>query len=124
MQAANDSATDRLAEIPAGQNFTVFCVPPLFGLNSVTIAVNGGLIVSDNLTSSQWPPQRNAIITILSSTNIEITGSGVFDGQGYGWWWTVFLTGHDNRPNLLNIYESKNILLHNLRFENSPQVRP
>jgi len=122
VQAANDSATDRLAEIPAGQNFTVFCVPPLSGLNNVTIAVNGGLIVSDNLTSSQWPKEKHAAaLTIESSSFVEITGFGVFDGQGYDWWWTVFLTGHDKRPNLLNIYESKNILLHNLRFENSPR---
>jgi hypothetical protein len=54
-------------------------------------------------------------------SDIEVTGSGVFDGQGYNWWWAVFLTHHDNRPDLLDISRVTNLLIHNLKFENSPQ---
>ena len=103
------------------------------------------------------------------SDNIEVTGSGVFDGQGYTWWyvlcspatpspsllnntrarysvdgwrflalpngalqcgcacacmwcrWAVFLTTKDQRPNLLEMDTCTNLLIHNLRFWNSPR---
>jgi hypothetical protein len=35
--------------------------------------------------------------------------------------WAVFLSHQDHRPNLLNIDTCTNLLLHNLRFWNSPQ---
>ena len=91
--AANASGTDRVAEIPANYNFTVFCVPALATLTNVTIVIDGGIIVNNNLTATQWPARRDAIIAITGSADIEITGSGVIDGQGYDWWWAIFLGG-------------------------------
>ncbi len=36
-------------------------------------------------------------------------------------WWAVFLTGIDERPDLLIMRRCQNVLIHNLRFINSPQ---
>jgi hypothetical protein len=35
-------------------------------------------------------------------------------------WWAVFLTGLDYRAHLLAMHECQNVLIHNLRFINSP----
>ena len=68
LQAANASAnpSDRVVEVPAGSNFTLFALPPLNGLTNITLVVDGGLLVSDNFTSPAWPrPLMNEAIIDL-----------------------------------------------------------
>jgi hypothetical protein len=62
--AANASDSDRVAEVPAGQNFTVFSLPGISNLINVSIVINGALIVNDNLTAPEWAVQQSAIINI------------------------------------------------------------
>ena len=52
--------------------------------------------------------------------NILIEGKGLFDGQGYDWWWYVILTTIDNRPVILNMNQCTNVLIRQLHFFNSP----
>ncbi len=58
---------------------------------------------------------------IHDSTDIEITGTGVFDGDGYNWWWSVFLTTADYRPHMLVMRRCMDVLIHVVEFKNSPQ---
>jgi hypothetical protein len=71
-------------------------------LQSVTIQVDGRLIVNNNITAPEWTRGGvdYGVMELHDSANIEITGVGVYDGDGYNWWWSVFLTGQDYRPHL------------------------
>jgi hypothetical protein len=42
-------------------------------------------------------------------------------GDGYTWWWSVFLSTQDYRPHLLVMRQCQDVLIHRLRFQNSPQ---
>ena len=49
-------------------------------------------------------------------------GTGEIDGQGYYWWWFVIITTIDNRPHMIMMEETTNIVFQGgLRFKNSPQ---
>jgi polygalacturonase len=155
------SGTDNVVLVPAGMNFTIFPVL-VTNVSNIVLQVDGGLHVNNNLNATQWTSRGGdyGVLELHSSTNIEITGSGVYDGIGYRWcvvlclcinggrrvceksratvwlfvdmvtvsapmlcdrWWAVFLTAQDYRPHLVVMRQCQNVLIHNLRFINSPQ---
>lgn len=92
------------------------------GLSSVTLQIDGKLFASNNITHWQSVIKNfNAVLYITSSSFFNIKGSGLFDGQGYDWWWQVILTGTDQRPHLVHIVSSTDVSIEGVTFQNSPQ---
>jgi hypothetical protein len=71
--------------VPAGMNFTIFPVL-VANMSNIVLQVDGGLHVNNNLSATQWIGiHKGGVLEFDDSSNIEITGSGVFDGIGYRW---------------------------------------
>ena len=86
--AANSSSTDRVVLIPPNLFFFIFDVS-VSNIYNVTIKIEGGLVISNNIT--EWATQTGTnSLYFTSSHYITIEGGGVFDGQGYDWWWFVY----------------------------------
>lgn len=60
-------------------------------------------------------------MSFKNTVGLTIRGSGIVEGNGFNWWWIVFITGVDNRPNLLEIVTCKDTLIEGVRFQNAPQ---
>jgi len=94
-------------------------------LKSVIIQIDGTLIFSDNI--KQWPTDANGnVLECLQFDNIEnvtftSSGKGLLDGSGRVWWGAIgYLKYAENRPRLMNIANSKKLLVEHLIFKNSP----
>ena len=138
LQRANGS--DKVALVPAGKSYYIFNVESS-GLRGVTVQIDGSLLASNNM--SAWPnsltdrrsrvamaaePQKQrdhdytyAVLSLYDCHDLTLTGSGVFDGQGYVWWWHVIITTEDHRPHLVAMDQCTNVTIQNLLFRNSPQ---
>ena len=122
LQQANGS--DKMALVPAGKSYYVFNVESS-GLRGVRLQIDGALLASDNM--SAWPNGSSnntytyAALSLYDCHDLTLTGNGVFDGQGYVWWWEVILFHVDNRPHLVAMDECTNVTIENLKFVNSPQ---
>ena len=56
-------------------------------------------------------------VTITSSS-----GKGTIDGNGHGWWGAIkYLLFTNNRPRLVHIYNSQNLLVENITLKDSPR---
>ncbi|CAF0775861.1 unnamed protein product [Adineta ricciae] len=100
------------------------------GLVNVTIQIDGILKFSDNQTV--WPrdPQTQQVhecfyfeqINYVKFTSSLPGGKkGIIDGSGAKWWGLVeYLLIGENRPRLLSIYNSTNLLVENILLKNSP----
>ena len=120
--AAHASSTDRVVLVPAGGNFTIF---PTYvsAVNNISFQVDGILTVNNNITATAWTRGGvdYGVVQIVDSSDLEVRGAGLYDGQGYTWWWYVFLTTGDWRPHMLMMQRCVNVLIHELTFHNSPQ---
>ena len=116
--AANTSVTDRVALVPAGDSFYYFWVKVNYLVN-VTLQIDGTILISNNLTATEWP--ADASLWFEHARGLTLTGTGKIDGQGYDWWWHVIITDKDQRPHMVIIASSQDILITNLLFVNSPQ---
>ncbi len=96
-------------------------------LSDVIIHLDGSLIFNDNVDT--WP--RTAGGQVLEclhfdgARNVTFTssrsGGGLLDGQGEAWWGLLgYVEYLENRPRLLSMANSQNILIENLYFKNSP----
>lgn len=117
--AASEPA-ERVVIVDAGKNFSFFNAT-VAGLTDVTLQVDGALVVSDNLTAWPAPGGAEAALYFQSATNLRITGAGVIDGQGYNWWWSVFLGHHDIRPDLVIVEKSVGVEVDTVLLTNSPR---
>jgi len=98
--------------------------PIIYGLSDVTLQIDGNFILHND--TSLWrmvddESYYNAI-DIRDSTNIMITGNGVVNGQGYIWW-SEFLKKEivRQRPTMIYIKNTTDILIENLSLKNSPR---
>jgi hypothetical protein len=103
MYAVNSDPTDRVVIIPAGLRFTFFNVT-LSKLTNVVLRVDGTMAINNNI--SAWPQLNNdgggfGCFEFVDCVNVTLEGSGMIDGQGYDWWWYVWITGNDKRPHML-----------------------
>eukprot|EP00966_Prymnesium_polylepis_P017011 392532-Prymnesium_polylepis.1 len=116
-------------------------------LTSVVIRIDGSLVMSDSLTvrflpphgaaAPEWPrnlhgqegqrPGHTVLdcIFLHNSVNVTLTSSGVgtLDGKGSAWWGIPgigYLQRQENRPKLLTLDTSRDVLVENLRLINSP----
>ena len=121
---AANSSEDRRIIIEATDTYHMLPSNPLSNLINVTLQVDGRIIAWDG-DLALWPKDSSngsmTLISVSHSFNITICGSGIIEGLGYRWWWHVILLGDDNRPDLLFIGWSVNIVIENLTFSNSPR---
>lgn len=113
----------RTVLVPASKTFWVLPAGDISGLTDITFQVDGTLsALTTNL--SAWPNNTDGsakhLVSFSFCSDVTITGSGSIVGNGYDWWWYVILTGHDNRPNLLQLFSCENVLLESVYMANSP----
>mmetsp|Transcript_17902 Transcript_17902/g.34219 ORF Transcript_17902/g.34219 Transcript_17902/m.34219 type:complete len:525 (-) Transcript_17902:197-1771(-) len=120
-----DSAGDRTVLVPQGN--TYFFMPVRAAdLRNVTLRVEGDLIASDLI--AHWPtlPGRGAplyadILTFSGCEGVAVRGEGKIHGQGFRWWLrTLLKQDQDQRPHIMYWFQSRDILIENIRFFNSP----
>jgi polygalacturonase len=95
------------------------------GLTNVTFQFDGTLIFSDN--EKEWPRKANGdvleciYLSKLHNVRFTSTSLGVIDGNGRRWWGLIkYLLIAENRPRLMHIYNSTNLLVEKLFFKDSP----
>ncbi|CAL4982861.1 unnamed protein product [Urochloa decumbens] len=110
-----------------------------FNLTShLTLYLEKGAVIIGSKDSSQWPiveplpsygqgldlpgPRHQSLINGYNLTDVVITGNnGVIDGQGSVWWQWLRSHGlNHSRPHLVEFLHSKDIVISNLTFFNSP----
>lgn len=101
------------------------------GLSHVTIQIDGVLKFSDNIF--EWPRDPHTLqvqdcfyfeqLNYVTFTSSQFPASrGIIDGSGNLWWGLVqYLVIRGDRPRLLVIYNSTNILMENIVLKNSPK---
>jgi len=101
-------------------------------LTSVTIQIDGTILFSNDIKN--WPRYKKdgkeelQVLECIHFYNIEnVTftskGIGTLNGQGQRWWGIPgigYLVRGENRPRLFNVEDSKNILVENIFFLDSP----
>lgn len=109
------------------QTFLVMGGIKAWGLDSVTIQLDGTLLISDNM--EEWPRNQDGhvlmTISLYNITNVTFTstGTGTMDGQGATWWGIPgigYLLRGENRPILMTIRGGRNLLFEHWLFWNSP----
>lgn len=122
--AANSSQNDKTVLIEANHTYHMLPSNIFYNLQNITIKIDGSIIAWEG-DISLWPKdETNHSITLISirdSQDLTFTGSGLIEGLGYRWWWHVILIGDDNRPCLLEVRDSANLIIENLTFSNSPE---
>eukprot|EP00029_Vermamoeba_vermiformis_P014722 TRINITY_DN9835_c0_g1_i1.p1 TRINITY_DN9835_c0_g1~~TRINITY_DN9835_c0_g1_i1.p1 ORF type:complete len:417 (-),score=133.70 TRINITY_DN9835_c0_g1_i1:42-1292(-) len=111
--------------IPAGNKFYLVGGIIVKDISDVVLHFDGSLIFTDN--TDTWPTTSTGrVLECLyfeNINNVTFTSSsvGLIDGQGEAWWGLLgYVEYLENRPRLLNIAGSRNLLLENLLFKNSP----
>ena len=124
LQAANSSLSDRSVIIDAGKWYGMLPDGVIDRLINVTIQLNGKLNSWDD-DHSRYPTDTNGhvfdFISIQNTEGLVVSGTGTIEGNGYSWWLNVFQTGVDNRPNLIDLYNSKNLIIDGITVLNAPQ---
>jgi hypothetical protein len=125
MGVAN-SGMDRFVYI-TGANKTYTMLPIGFYLNftNVILQIDARVNAYESGNGTLWPKDSNgrsfAMFSFMNSKNLVIKGSGIMEGFGYLWWWNVIQYGHDNRPNLIDIFNGVNTIIDGITLLNSPQ---
>jgi polygalacturonase len=119
--AINACSGGGTVDFPAGTYLTA----PLFLLkNNITLNVESGASILGSTTTSDYTVKSGetvatSILALINSdgvSGITITGSGVINGQGSGWWSSG--TSASNRPRLIEIAKGSNITVSNVTLEN------
>jgi len=96
-------------------------------IQSVIIQLDGTLFFSDNM--DDWPREEDGdvleCISLYNIENVTFTSSGVgtLDGNGETWWGLPgigYLVRGENRPRLLEVKGSRDLLFENWFFKDSP----
>jgi len=96
-------------------------------LIDVIFQLDGSLVFSDDM--KEWPTKAKGrvleCIQFVGLRNVTFTssGKGTMDGQGAAWWGfpgVGYLIRQENRPRIMVISNSSQILVENLFFRNSP----
>ncbi|RNA26782.1 glycoside hydrolase family, partial [Brachionus plicatilis] len=120
-QSAN-SSSDRTVLVK--NDYSVIPDGVIYDLVDVTLQLDGVIRVWD-ADHTKWPNDTNnkalALLALTNTQGLVIKGNGVIHGNGYSWWWSVIINGHDNRPNLMDIKTSKDTLVEGITVMNAPQ---
>lgn len=124
--AANQSPSDKVVLIPAGNNYTIYNAT-MSGLRDTALQLDGRLLINNNVTGAGWPWSKGFSASNFGSLfftncyNLTLGGSGVYDGQGYNFWWANILQKERLRPHALVVENTQLIEIKDLEFRNSPQ---
>ena len=95
------------------------------GLRNITFQIDGTLSFSDDRET--WPVKDNGdveeciLFTDIEDIKFTSSGTGTLNGNGKAWWGAInFLKYQENRPRLMHIIGSKNVLVEHLLFKDSP----
>jgi hypothetical protein len=95
------------------------------GLKDVTFQIEGTIAFTNDRET--WPKKADGsveeCIYLEQIENVVFTsrGTGTLNGNGKAWWGAInFLKYQEDRPRLLHIYGSKNVLMENLLLKDSP----
>lgn len=114
-------------ELEFPTNSTFYLVGGIIASNLMNNVIHfeGTLIFTNNIDT--WPRHANGHVLecmqFNSIQNVTFTSKsiGVLDGSGEEWWGLIgYIEYGENRPRLLTIADSKNILIERLLFKNSP----
>jgi len=116
IQAAINAATAATAGVGGGTveipgPGTYLC-GPLTLKSKVNLQVDAGATLL-MLPKASWSG-TTTFISGVSLTDVEISGSGIIDGEGAGWW------GSGSRPNFIQIDKTHRILIQNINLRNPP----
>ena len=119
--AINDASTagGGTVEIPTG----TFLSGPLTLLSDINLQLDSGAIL--RMLPQQAYPNTSPLITVSSQNNLEITGSGIIDGQAnFASWWTnkPSTLPTSQRPALVAFNNCKLVLVQNITLENPPSM--
>ncbi|TCV98742.1 glycoside hydrolase family 28 protein [Biostraticola tofi] len=135
-QAIDDCAASGggTVQVPAGN----YLVDPLFLKNNIrlNLAKNATIVASTEESAyrpndaTRYAAAENGwlpFISIADAANVAITGEGTIDGQGAVWWerWRAAIRasgkkGGTDRPRLIYIVRSQNVLVDGVTLTNSP----
>lgn len=116
------SAGGGTVEIPAG----TFLSGPLTLVKNLNLQLDSGAILR-MLPESSYP-NTSPLLTASSLTNLEITGTGIIDGQAtFASWWTNNPPtspplSTSQRPVLLSFSSCNRVLIQNITLENPPSM--
>eukprot|EP01084_Bolivina_argentea_P091673 164986_1 len=124
----NQLKSGDLLLIPSGNDFW-FNGGIYASIHNITIQIDGSINYQNK--RKYWPTQNNSdhvleAMRFDNSNNITFTSSnkinkGLINGNGNKWWGlTQYCIHSENRPRLLHIYNSTNILIQYIYFKNSP----
>lgn len=121
---AANNGSDRTVLIEYGKVYNMLPAGNVQNLVNVTIQLDGNITSHINDTK-QWPVSGDGIgldlISISYCQGLVIQGSGTVNGYGFVWWWYIYFTGIDNRPNLLAMDHCNNTLIQDITLQDSPQ---
>ncbi|CAF1332555.1 unnamed protein product [Adineta ricciae] len=130
-QTVNSLQTNDTIVFPSNRTFWLIGGIYARRLAHVTFQIDGVLKFSDNFL--QWPRDSRTHLVLdcfyfeqldhvtFTSANTE-NQKGVIDGSGNRWWGIVeYLVIRGDRPRLLVIYNSTNLLVENILLKNSPK---
>jgi len=149
IKAANASETDRVVHIPKlPDGHKIFMMGMIIeNISNIKFQIDGDVVATEDHLS--WPnhtdwhlakhvnyshydvPQTKVggsdygpIISfweIHDSSDLEFTGTGTIDGQGYAWWMREYVVqNYGNRPHLFRMDRVRNVKIQGLRWTNSP----
>lgn len=122
-QSAN-SSSERTVSIKKDKNYSLIPAGVIYNLVNVTFQLDGVLTLWND-DHGKWPNDTNnralALLSITNTQGLAIKGNGKIQGNGYSWWLSVIVNGHDNRPNLIDIEASKDTLFEGITLMNAPQ---
>ena len=106
-----------LVEVPSG----IFLCGPLTMKSNVRLQLDSGAVIR-LLPRGAWPgsPYTGTVSPLLDGsglTNIAVTGTGMFDGQGSPWWPDYKTI---NRPLILSLQPCSKVLLQDFTSSNPP----
>jgi polygalacturonase len=100
----------------------VFLCGPITLANNLNLQLDTGATLV-MLPMTKWPGGDVSppdFITASSLHDLEISGSGVMDGQGLPWWKDVETNSGASRPVMVNLSTCSKILIQDITMSNSP----
>ena len=130
-QTINSLKNGDILFIPSNKTFWLMGGIYARNLVNITIQIDGILKFSDHYF--EWPrdPQTHQVLDCFNFEQLNqvtftssnpLNNKGIIDGSGALWWGLVeYLVIRGDRPRLLVIYNSTNILIENILLKNSPK---
>jgi autotransporter-associated beta strand protein len=101
--------------VPAAGVNSTYRSGPISLASGIDLQINSGAMLQ-MLPMGSWPNANTSFITGTSLHDVEISGSGIIDGQGTNWWFPKAL----NRPDFIHISGSTRVLIQDVTLQNPP----